>query len=157
MSEQRVDYSSDSHRLFKNIHSRQLPSNFYALDIDLAFVEKNHHDGQRDPHITAVTDFKLPSDEIKFTQALAFSRLVSRGIPVYIIRSQSDNFVSQMRSEHRFDIYRFDGGDYRPHPPECETTLVERSANWLELQEWEDKLRTERRKAVRDTDNGVVR
>jgi hypothetical protein len=131
------------------MHKQRLPSNFYALDIDLAFVEKNHHDGQRDPHITAVADFKRPSDRIKFTQALAYSRFLHHGIPVYIIKSQSDQFNKKLRSQHRFDVYRYDGGDYRPSPPECDTTLVEKSLTWSELEEWESQLRINRRKEVR--------
>lgn len=149
MSEQRSDYSSDSHRVFKNMHMNEFPSDFYALDIDLAFVEKNHHNGGRDPHITAVADFKRPSDTIKFTQALAYPRFLAHGIPVFIIKSQTDDFARKIRSQQRFDIYRFNGGDYNPHPPTTDTTLVAESLTWDGLEKWEGQLRISRRKEVR--------
>jgi len=131
-------------RLHKNLHEQ-----FYALDIDLALVEKNVHNGTADPCIVAFLDFKMPSDRPTFTEVLTYNQFVGNDIPVYLIESEHEGFCEQAPEEHRFSIKRYKGGDWEPDPPPYETATVLSGATWQDMAAWEDELRLERRRESR--------
>ncbi|AFH21527.1 hypothetical protein OSG_eHP3_00070 [environmental Halophage eHP-3] len=147
-SDKRALEGSKNRDRFKRLHKNLHPQ-FYALDIDLALVEKNIHNGSEFPCIVSFIDFKMPGDRATFTEVLTYNQFLSNGVPVHLIESESKKFHEQTREEHRFKIKKYRGGNWRPNPPEYNTETVVSNATWEDLADWENGLRQQRRKEVR--------
>lgn len=135
---------------FKTLHKRMMPAEMWALDNDLELVEKKPI-----PFIVARLDFKLCTDTISFSEAIAYQQLISTPmpyrIPVFIIRSAS-NFKDEDSepSEHLFDVFELTSLNYRPDPPTWEGKQVVKNATWQDLMVWERKLRSSRKMEVHE-------
>lgn len=135
---------SPSRDLFKWLHKQLLDRRFYAVDCDLELISKTPV-----PFIVARIDFKTASDGVTFAEAIAYNELVHRcGIPVYIIEAAANGFAQADASQHRFNIYRYKHGDWRPSPPVVDADLEMRAISWSELGRWEDQLRRNRGRAM---------
>jgi len=141
---------SASRDRFKQLHKEKLPDNCYALDIDFALVEKNQHRGEDQPLIAAILDFKTASDDLTFTEVLAYNQFLEKNIPVYVVESETNDFAQVDVADHRFTIKEYNGGNWRLFPPSYECEVLREGATWRVLKKWEDKLRIERRKEVRN-------
>lgn len=139
---------SESRDRFKQLHKQKLHNQFYALDIDFALVEK-HLDatecGEALPLIVAILDFKLPNDTPTFSEVLAYNQFLEDNIPVYIVESASTEFVEKTPSEQRLTVYEYEGGDWRPDPPNWDGRVVLEEGTWSEFESWQDTLRIKRR------------
>ena len=153
-------YRNDS--VFKMLHQRFAPSRYYALDSDLILIEKIPPDTV---YPVAVLEFKIGDETITFTQVIYFNHIVSIpppwNIPVYIIRAHlpfitpppdttliTYEYEQLAREQHRFDIYQYQYGDWKPEPPRIQVATVAQNINWQELVRWEETLRQERRKTI---------
>jgi CheY-like chemotaxis protein len=119
---------SPSRDKFKFWHKQApMPRNFYACDIDFVLIEKDP------PHIVAIMDYKMPQDELSWTECITFNDLV-RHYPIYIIYSNAD-FVD-------FKIYRYAGCDDLNSKPLC-PRLVNKTIlhGQLEYIKWEANIR----------------
>lgn len=130
---------------FKRLHKEQTYEGFYSLDIDFAFVEKNHNKGRKDPVIVAITDFKMPSDKLVFSEVLAYNQFIENHIPVFIVEALNEDFCDLPPNKHRFRVKRYLGGDYKPDPPEWDTEIVADNLTWDGFASWQSELRTQRR------------
>jgi hypothetical protein len=76
-------FGSTARDVFRRWH-KDLPKEFYALDIDMVLVEKTSHEAGG---IVAVIDFKTlkTKDTLEFTEALTYKFFIDLGIPVYIV------------------------------------------------------------------------
>jgi len=131
-------------RLHKNLHEQ-----FYALDIDLALIEKNIYNGSENPCIVSIIDFKMPKDRATFTEVLTYNQFLDNNVPVHLIESKSTSFYEQTTKQHRFEVKKYQGGNWKPDPPKYSTKTVLSNATWSDLSSWEDELRLKRRKEVR--------
>ncbi|MBE3576897.1 MAG: hypothetical protein IMX00_04325 [Limnochordales bacterium] len=121
---------STSRDEFKFWH-KQLATDLYAMDVDLALVSKVV------PGIVAILDYKQPYDRVTFAEVLGYNHFLNVGIPVYLLRGHAPEF-----SELTVEEYM--GGDWKPDPPRCETRVVLEKASPEEFLEWERKLRAAR-------------
>lgn len=118
---------SPSRDVFKRCHKQKLDGKCYATDADLVLVGKNP------PGIIAYLDFKLPADQVTFSEILAYNEWM-KSHPVYIIQSPDPE-------RGPFDVFRYLGGNWRPNPPVCELEQIEWLLDWNGLQRFEDELR----------------
>lgn len=118
---------SESRDIFKRAHKQQLNGRCYAADADLVLAKKTP------PGIVAYFDFKLPGDNVTFTEVLVYNEW-TKTHPVFIIESYDPE-------RGPFNIYRYDGGDWHPDPPIVNKTLVKHQIGWKEFQQFEDDLR----------------
>ena len=118
---------SESRDIFKRSHKEKLGGWCYASDIDLVIVRKTP------PGIVAYFDYKKPRDSITFAEVLVYNELM-RSHDVFIIESSNPE-------SGPFDIYKYQGGDFRPEPPTIRKELVRRGITWDEFQMFEDELR----------------
>lgn len=161
-------YRNDS--IFKMLHQRFAPHRYYALDSDLILVEKIPPDTV---FPVAILEFKIGNETITFTQAIYFNHMVSIpppwNIPVYIIRAHlpfitpppnttviTYEYEQLARKQHRFDIYQYQYGDWKPEPPRIQLVTIAENVNWEELVQWEEKLREERRMVMRTYPNWFI-
>lgn len=146
---------SPSRDLFKWLHKQLLDKNLYALNSDFELVEKWPR-----PFIVARLDFKASyNDPLNFTEIIAYNYLISlpepHRIPVYIIVAnnfrdgRSPEETLRLADYHRFDVYEYLGGDYRPNPPRYDWRCVASNLTWAEFGEWELALRRSRREQVK--------
>jgi hypothetical protein len=150
--------------IFKAIHRRLAPPDYYALDADLILVAKIP------PNIVypvAHLEFKMGKEPLSFTQAVYFNHLVSIPlpwrVPVYIIRAHepyalpepqttmrrlSREYCQLAYRTHRFSVAQYLHGDWRPEPPHIMVALIAEDIGWSELIEWERELRRARREEL---------
>jgi hypothetical protein len=145
--------------VFKALHQRLAPPNYYALDADLILVEKIP---PSTVYVVAHLEFKMDTEPISFTQAVCFNQMTSAPlpwcIPVYIIRAHepfvvpptdanhlSHDYCEYALENHRFDIAEYLHADWKPKPPRVSVATVAKNIKWRELIEWERKLRQARR------------
>lgn len=134
---------------FKQLHKQQTHPDFYGLDIDFAFVEKNINGGRKDPFIVAIVDFKTQEDGLTFTEGIAYNHFVNLNIPVYIITCLNERFCETEPEEQRFQITQFQKADWEPESVPWEGDVVEENVGWRGLRKWEDQLRIQRRREHR--------
>ena len=145
--------------VFKALHQRLAPSNYYALDADLILVEKIP---PATVYIVAHLEFKMGTENISFAQAVCFNQLVAAPlpwrIPVYIIRARkpfempmpdatelSKDYCEYALENHRFDVAEYLSADWKPEPPRTSIATVAENIGWRELIQWEQTLRENRR------------
>jgi len=121
---------SPSRDLFKQKH-KSLASQLYACDIDFVLVDK-----MPVPDIVAALDYKQRSDDITFSEVIAYNALLQRGIPVFIVQGDAE--------QGSFVIYRYQGGNHRN--PRYDLTKEAQTFGWEDFQDWEFRLRERRRK-----------
>jgi hypothetical protein len=121
----RQQKGSPSRDLFKRKH-KDLSKEFYACDLDFVFVTKYPL-----PDIVAVVDYKQSSDDVTFSEVIAYNGLVKRGIPVYIVSGDAE--------AGSFVISRYTGGHHKK--PRYTSTEVATTSSWLEFSEWEKAIR----------------
>ena len=141
--------------VFKALHQRLAPSNYYALDGDLILVEKIP---PATVYVVAHLEFKMNAEPITFTQAVYFNQLVFAPmpwrVPVYIIRARepydmpptdatclSYDYCQHALKTHRFDVAEYLHADWRPKPPRLSVATIAENIGWRELIEWERELR----------------
>jgi len=142
MSNDYVIQGSEARDVFKRLHKQKAPSDFYALDVDLELVSKGgiSHNAPA-PNIVARIDFKRPDDGLEFTEVLSYNWMVTRDVPVYIIECTDVDFVKKTPEEHRFNVFRYKGGDFLD-PVNTITRRVATGLSWKQLVEWERCLRS---------------
>jgi len=134
---------------FRYWRKKQIDDSFYALDIDLMLISKNIYNDQTHPMIVSIIDFKnSKNDGVTFSEALAYNQFKEMGIPVYLICAIND--ITELKVEkHRFRIVEYEHGEWesnwRADDVPVETDLVADTLSWVGLQEWEEKLREERK------------
>jgi hypothetical protein len=121
---------SPSRDTFKRNH-KDLDKSFWACDLDFVLVDKTPF-----PDIVAVIDYKKSSDEITFSEVIAYNALLGRGLPVYIVMGDADT--------GNFLIYHYRGGNHKR--PRYDMKEICKTANWTEFSAWERSLRERRRK-----------
>jgi len=145
--------------VFKALHQRLAPPNYYALDADLILVDKIP---PATVYVVAQLEFKMDTETITFTQAVYFNQLVFAPVPwrvpVYIIRARepydmpptdatrlSYDYCQHALKTHRFDVAEYLHADWRPEPPRVSVATIAENIGWRELIEWERELRQARR------------
>lgn len=127
---------------FKLLHKLLMPDSFWALDADLELVSKHPT-----PFIVARLDFKLATDAISFSEAIAYRQFMSTPmpfrIPVYIVEAIS-GFEQNDTAKHRFDVYQPTDLNHKPDPPTYTKNHVLQNGAWADLQLWERNIRRER-------------
>lgn len=118
---------SESRDEFKRAHKQRLDGRCYAADADFVLARKTP------PGIVAYLDFKLPWDNITFTEVLIYNEWTQTH-PVFIIESYDPK-------RGPYNIYRYESGDWRPDPPVIKKTLIKRNVDWDGIQQFEDALR----------------
>ena len=143
MSDDYVLQGSEARDVFKRLHKQQAPSDYYALDVDLELVSKGGtvHTAPA-PTIVARVDFKRPDDDLEFSEVLSYNWMAVRGVPVYIVECHDEDFVNKSPDEHRFNVYRYKGGDFE-RPVNTVTKTVASDLSWNQLVEWERCLRSD--------------
>lgn len=126
----RQQKGSPSRDLFKRKH-KDLGRDLYALDIDFALIEKNPY-----PTIVAILDYKQSSDEITFSEVIAYNSLIDRGLPVYIISGDAESGA--------FTIFKYEGGNYRK--PISRLRAIHQTQDWSGFESWERSLRSHMKK-----------
>ena len=117
---------SPSRDLFKLKH-KTLAANLWSLDIDFMFVEKLPY-----PDIVAAVDFKNGAgDSITFAEVIAYTALLNRGIPVYIVSGDPEVGA--------FSIFKYNGGCHKK--PTTKLELLGTTVSWKEFEAWEQRLR----------------
>lgn len=120
---------SPSRDRFKRKH-KDLCRSFFSCDIDFVFVEKTPF-----PDIVAAIDYKQTGDDVTFSESIAYTALVRRGIPVYIVTGdvETGQFIIKeyIGGHHRKPIARY-GNEL-----ECDS--------WDQFQQWEQWLRNQYR------------
>lgn len=119
---------------FKQFHKTILRP-FYAVDLDLVFVEKTPI-----PGVVAVLDYKQPNDRVSFSEVLLYNKLLEVGIPVFVVISAWCK--NQDPPFNNFAIFRYCSGDHRPEPPLVDLETIHHSLTFEEFVEWEGSLRT---------------
>ena len=104
---------------------KSLPTRFYAVDVDLALVEKSP------PGLVAILDYKHPNDRLTFAEVLAYNAM-TQFLPVYIIIGLPDG---------PFDVFRYLEGNPAPDPPTVRLELVRTCQDWAEFAGFEAELR----------------
>jgi len=127
-SNQRNFKGSASRDIFKWAHKQFLPSNQYACDLDFVLVSKYP------PGIAAFLDFKKPNDYITFSEVLAYNALIKIA-PLYIVKAVNPEIGP-------FEIFQYQGGDWRPEPPVVELVNEFYCKDWAEFAQWEARLRS---------------
>jgi len=95
----------------------------YVSDIDMVMVDKHPL------RITAFADFKMPDEDIRFSQSVAYESLREKA-PVFIIQAEQ-SLLSTSTGSQTFTVKRFNGLiDHQPHPPEIDLEVVKRSIPW---------------------------
>jgi len=111
---------------FKRAH-KEYGRDLYASDADFVLISKTP------PGVVAYVDYKTRLDRVTFTEAILYNEwMVTR--PVYII-------VGQDPVKGPFDVYRYEGGDWRPEPPEVKWRQILRCDDYERLTDWERNLR----------------
>lgn len=157
--------------LFKNLHKKRdlMPSSFYSIDIDLAWISKKPI-----PHIAAWTDIKSQTEIEHFfgrSSSSGFSHVMMYNLlnktsdilikaPVFFIVVKGEgNFQEGNVDSHRFDVYLYMDGNHLPEPPDIEIRLaklpwsINKEAvdlTWAELRRFEGAIRDYRRQEIRD-------
>lgn len=95
----------------------------YVSDVDMVMVDKHPL------RVTAFADFKMPDEDIRFSQSVAYESL-RKTAPVFIIRAEQSLLDTPTQSQ-TFTVERFKRLiDHRPDPPEVATEVVEKSVPW---------------------------
>lgn len=116
---------------FKQLHKSRLPRHLFAVDADLALVEKS-------PFGTvALLDVKCGRDSVSFTEVIFYNDLLRYGVPVFIVQA---NTVDDL-SRYHVTVYRYAGGDPRPNPPTCELVEPVTLSGFEQYAAWENALR----------------
>lgn len=111
---------------FKRAH-KDYGRDLYASDADLVLISKTP------PGVVAYMDYKTRLDCVTFTEEILYNEwMLTR--PVYII-------VGQDPMNGPFDVYRYEGGDWRPAPPVVSWRLILRCEDYAGLAAWERSLR----------------
>lgn len=137
---------------FKKLHKTEMDSSFYALDVDFALISKGKQRGRSPeelPVIVAILDFKMPNDDLTFSEVLCYNRFIERNIPVYIIECETVDFVDVPTSDHKFTIKEYLGGDYKPSYVPYDSQMIKESVGWGGLEKWEKEVRSERKQERR--------
>ena len=122
--EQRGSPSRDA---FKYKHKNLLPGWCWSCDIDFALVSKNP------PSVVAFLDYQVGEEAISFSEVLAYNRLMEIA-PMFIVRGDHEACGP-------FDVFEYEGGDWRPEPPHVTLLPVLQGADWAGLSRWEQSLR----------------
>jgi hypothetical protein len=129
---------SPSRDKFKQLHKKMLAQSFWALDCDLELVEK-----YPEPCVMARLDFKMPNDDVGFTEGIAYNWYVNLPppfrVPVFII--EAHHFDEEDTNKHRFTVKRYIQADWRPKDVLAELETVAENLTWHGLGEWEGNLR----------------
>jgi hypothetical protein len=129
---------SPSRDKFKQLHKQLLPRHFWALDCDLELIEK-----QPEPFVLARLDFKLPNDEVGFTEGIAYNWYVDLPapfrVPIFIV--EAHHFDAEDTTEHRFTVYRYIIADWKPRKVNTKMEKIAEGLTWDGLGEWEGRLR----------------
>lgn len=123
---------SDKRDVFRRRH-KDYGTKLYSLDADMVWVEKYP------PGIVAYIDYKQQSDSVTFSEVLAYNEW-STTAPVYIITGDDPE-------NGPFTVERYEGGNWKPEPPEVKLRLVIECPDWESLTTWEEKLRDKYRKS----------
>lgn len=121
---------SPSRDLFKRKH-KDLSRQFFACDMDFVFVEKVPF-----PDIVAAIDYKQDWDSVTFSESIAYTALVRRGIPVYIVTGDCESGC--------FSVKQYIGGHFKK--PVARYSNEFQVQSWEEFEQWEEWLREEYRK-----------
>jgi len=119
---------SPSRDAFKHWHKR-LPGYFYACDLDFVLVSKEP------PGIIAVLDYKQPGDKVTFAEVLAYNALLQQDIPLFIVSGREELGFERLK------IYRYNGGNWKPEPPDIDKELIMETHTRQEFADWEAELR----------------
>jgi len=119
---------SESRDEFKYRHKNEMSKSFYACDLDLVLIIKYP------PKIVAFLDYKLPRDNVTFTEVIAYNQLLTLA-PVYIIRGTKE-------CNGPFVIYQYLSGNWAPDPPTVQVDKVKECETWTALEKWEASIRT---------------
>ena len=139
---------SPSRDRFKQLHKELFSVSSWACDADLELVEKKPI-----PFIVARLDFKLCTDSVSFSEAIAYQHLLSAPlpwfVPVYVIEAAL-NFKDEdsLPEEHLFNVYQVLDLDYEPDPPTYTKNYELKNATWKDLQSWEWQLRFTRQRQM---------
>lgn len=125
-SSKRSLIGSESRDQFKREHKNH-GRDLYASDADLVLISKTP------PGVVAYLDYKIALDSVTFAETILYNEWMATR-PVYVI-------VGQNPVDGPFDVYRYEGGDWRPDPPQYDSRLVLHCATYADLAEWERKLR----------------
>lgn len=112
--------------LFRRKH-KDYGDKLYSLDGDMIWVEKEP------PGIVAYIDYKTTDDNVTFSEVLAYN-VWATTTPVYIIQADDPETGP-------FTVLRYEGGNWKPEPPDVEMRFVLLCKDWEELTDWEGKLR----------------
>lgn len=118
---------SPSRDCFKQRH-KDLPSNFYAMDLDFVLIAKTPI-----PDVICAIDYKQHGDEITFTEVIGYNAMTRRGLPVYIATGDAE--------AGRFEISRYVGGHHAT--PTYTLQPICKTESWQDFQSWEQELRNE--------------
>lgn len=117
---------SESRDIFKRCH-KQLSRTLYATDADLCLVSKSP------PGTVAYLDYKKRNDSVTFTEVIQYNEWM-RLAPVYIVSGDDPE-------SGPFTIYRYLGGDWKPHPPTVHLEQERHCLSWQEFEDWEIDVR----------------
>ena len=116
---------------FKQLHKSCLPRHLFAVDADLALVEKA-------PFGTvALLDVKCGRDSVSFTEVIFYNDLLRYGIPVFIVQANNEDDLSN----YRVTVSRYAGGDPRPNPPTYKLIEPVALSGFEQYAAWENALR----------------
>ena len=125
-SDKRLLCGSESRDKFKRRH-KDFAGNLYATDADLVLISK------APPGIVAYTDYKTEFDDVTFAEAICYNEW-AKTHPVYLI-------IGRDPEQGPFDIWLYEGADWRPEPPIVTKSHVLRCETWEALIAWEKQLR----------------
>ena len=95
----------------------------YVTDIDMVMVDKHPL------RVTGFVDFKMPDEDIRFSQSVAYESL-RKTAPVFIVRAEQ-SLLNTERKSQTFTVERFKRLiDHRPDPPDVDTEVIKRSIPW---------------------------
>lgn len=117
---------SSSRDEFKRAH-KDYGRDLYASDADFVLISKTP------PGVVAYVDYKTRLDRVTFTEAILYNEWMTTR-PVYII-------VGQDPTKGPFDVYRYEGGNWRPDPPDVTWRLILHCEDYAGLAKWERSLR----------------
>lgn len=124
---------SESRDDFKHMH-KQLDSSFWATDLDFVLIDKYP------PGVVALLDYKKPSDEVSFTEAILYNLWIKRDIsPVFIIEAINPNAGPYVVREYEW-------GYWSKFPPDIKYKSISNLENRDAYEDWERRLRNEYRK-----------
>ncbi|MFH1605531.1 MAG: hypothetical protein ABIH03_16675 [Pseudomonadota bacterium] len=123
---------SDRRDTFKQMHKIRLGGGHWGSDLDFMIVDKYP------PGIVAFFDYKEPGRGITFAEIVAYNALLSLA-PLFIIEGPDPE-------NGPFVIKRYKPSDWRPNRPVANLEFVEQCPSWVELGNFEDRLKREYRK-----------